>query len=115
MCGGAQYLKEILFKVKEIVLSVNFSLFSHTVVILTIFMIVHIKYVKQALTEGSRHKTVDAPGLRRILWARAHFVLSSIRPYSGSSVETCTNNISCSSECLLNVQINTVDLSVFKG
>jgi len=32
LCGRPQYLKEILFKVKEILLSVNFSLFPDTVV-----------------------------------------------------------------------------------
>jgi len=47
--GSPQHLKEILFKVKEILLSVHFSLFPNAVVIYY-FMIIHIEYVKPAST-----------------------------------------------------------------
>ena len=57
---GPQYLKEILFKAKEVLLSINFCFL--IVLLLTISVMIHNKFVKILFTKGSRLMTVETPG-----------------------------------------------------
>jgi len=69
-CVGPQYLNEILFKVKKILLSVSCKYVIIILLLLSIFMIIDIKYVKPALTRGRTFMTVEVTSLSRALGRR---------------------------------------------